>query len=146
MKITQDVRSQLETTQKQPLHTSNQSDKFSSLMGSHAEKLKEQELQKLLKDLTAQGEKIARFRSFRDLARYKRMVKGFIEESVQYGMDLKHSRSWTMEGNNRKLTTVEEVDKKLMELTEVVMDQEKKSIGILGLIGEIEGLLINLYR
>lgn len=44
-----------------------------------------------------------------------------------------------------KRSIVKEVDEKLLELTEVMMNQEKKAVNILGLIGEIKGLLINLY-
>ncbi len=43
------------------------------------------------------------------------------------------------------MTIVKQIDEKLMELTEQMMNQEEKSIQILGLIGEIKGLLINLY-
>lgn len=145
MKISQELRSQMELAQKNPRLSSNGSQKFDSLMETQSQKLKEQELQTLSKNITAQGERVARYRSFRDLAKYKRMVKDFVQESVQYGMDLKHAHSWNTSGQNRKLTTVEAVDNKLIELTETVMEQEKKQISILDIIGEIKGLLVNLY-
>ncbi|MFD1021124.1 YaaR family protein [Thalassobacillus hwangdonensis] len=145
MKITQDVRSQLDASQKQsPAFTKGRKD-FDALVHSQSEKLQKDQLNRLVKDINAQGDRLAKSRSFQDLAKYKRLIKGFLEESVQYGMNLKHSHSWNMNGQNRKLTIVESVDDKLNELTETVMDQEKKSIDILGVIGEIKGLLINLY-
>ncbi|WP_431802071.1 YaaR family protein [Halobacillus andaensis] len=88
---------------------------------------------------------MARFRSFRDLAKYKRLIKDFLEEAVQYGYNVKQSHSFDLNGRGRKLTIVESLDEQLTELTEAVMDQEKRSIDLLGIIGEIKGLLINLY-
>ncbi|WP_026568960.1 MULTISPECIES: YaaR family protein [Sediminibacillus] len=145
MKISQEMRSKVEASPKNIPQTVRGSKSFGTLVESQSHKLKEMELQKLMSDLTAQGERLARARSFRDLAKYKRMVKNFVKEAVQYGMELKHSHSWNMDGNNRKLTTVENIDEKLVELTEGVLEQEKKPIDILGLIGEIKGLLVNLY-
>ncbi|QTN01237.1 DUF327 family protein [Sediminibacillus dalangtanensis] len=145
MKISQEMRSKVEASPKNIPQVDRGNKRFGTLVESQSQKLKEMELQKLMSDLTAQGERLARARSFRDLAKYKRMVKNFVKEAVQYGMELKHSHSWNMDGNNRKLTTVENIDEKLVELTEGVLEQEKKPIDILGLIGEIKGLLVNLY-
>ncbi|WP_186575688.1 YaaR family protein [Aquibacillus kalidii] len=145
MKISQELRSQLESAKKNPLQQSVGTKNFDSVVASESKKLKEQELNKLMQQLTSQGEKLAKFRSFSDLAKYKRMVKGFVKEAVQFGMDLKQSHSWSPDGHSRKLTIVEEVDEKLVSLTEMVLEQEKKSIRILDVIGEIKGLLVNLY-
>lgn len=43
------------------------------------------------------------------------------------------------------MSVVQVVDEKLVELTEEVMSKEKNSLNILGKIGEIKGLLINIY-
>ena len=43
------------------------------------------------------------------------------------------------------MKTVKMIDEKLIRLTEDVMDKENDGIAILGQIGEIKGLLINLY-
>lgn len=40
---------------------------------------------------------------------------------------------------------MKEIDDKLIQLTEEMMDQEKPAIDLLERIGEIKGLLINLY-
>lgn len=145
MKISQDIRSQLDSTKKNPLQQTTDTKNFNSYVTTQTSKLKEQELQEVMKQLTVQGEKLLRFRSFQDLAKYKRMVKGFIKEAVQYGMETKQSHSWNMEGNNRKLTIVAKIDDKLIELTDILLAQEKNSIGVLDVIGEIKGLLVNLY-
>ena len=145
MKITHDMRTQMESAQKQAAQQSQGRPRFDQLVQSQTRQLQEVQLNQLIKSINAQGERVARFRSFRDLAKYKRLIKDFVKESVNYGMNLKHSHSWNQYGQTRKLTLVESVDVKLAELTEAVMDEEKKTIDLLGLIGEIKGLLINLY-
>ncbi|WP_058305627.1 YaaR family protein [Gracilibacillus massiliensis] len=145
MKISQDMRTQLDALNKKEQQARPPSQRFDTLVKQQSTQMQQAQLQKLMSELTAQGQKIARFRSFKDLATYKRMVKRFVKEAVDYGLTLKQSHSFMLDGDNRKLTIVEEVDEKLVELTESVMDQEKNSIQILDLIGEIKGLLINLY-
>ncbi|KGP89932.1 hypothetical protein N780_09860 [Pontibacillus chungwhensis BH030062] len=145
MKIGQDLRSQLDSAQKNIRPNSTGPQGFGQMVQSESQKMRQQELHRLMGDITKQGEKVARFRSFKDLAKYKRLVKSFVQESVQYGMDLKQSHSWSMDGQSRKLTLVQSVDEKLAELTDEVMNQEKKSIDVLDIIGEIKGLLVNLY-
>lgn len=104
-----------------------------------------QEMEKLITDITKQGEKLATFRSFQDLAKFKRMIKQFLNEAVYDGLKLDETRSFNTTSFTHKMTTVKEVDEKLVELTEDLMDQEKKTVDLLGLIGEIEGLLVNIY-
>ncbi|WP_226038391.1 YaaR family protein [Aquibacillus saliphilus] len=145
MKISQDLHAQLESSKKNPLSQSKGTKSFDAVVESQTQKLKQQELQKLMTQLTNQGERLTKFRSFKDLAKYKRLVKDYVQETVQYGMNLKHSHSWSMDGDSRRLTIVKEIDKKLVELTDELMDTEKRSLGILEIIGEIKGLLINLY-
>lgn len=118
---------------------------FGKLVQSQSHKMKQQEVERLMNDITKQGEKIARFRSFRDLAKFKHMIKQFLEETVYSGYELNESRNFNMSSHSHKMTTVKEVDEKLVQLTEDMLDQEKKTVDLLGLIGEIRGLLINLY-
>lgn len=98
----------------------------------------------MMKNITLQGEKLARSRNFKDLAKFKRLIKSFLGETVSGGLRIKKEQSFNRNGSSH-LTLIKQVDEKLIELTEQVMSQEKKTVDILGLIGEIKGLLINLY-
>lgn len=136
---------QTQTETKHPRPAAAETKSFNKMVQSQTQNLKQQELQQLMKNITVQGDRVARFRSFRDLAKFKRMVKGFLQETVYNGLDLQKSHSFNVEGKSRQLAIVKEVDEKLLELTEEIMNQEKKTVDILGLIGEIKGLLINIY-
>ncbi|WP_075979807.1 YaaR family protein [Bacillus massilinigeriensis] len=145
MKINQDLRLNIDNSRQDHKLTNGEGLKFSELVQKHDSKMQVDQLQRLLKDIESAGSRLANSRTFKDLAKYKTLVKRFIKETVDFGMDLKQSQSWNQFGQGRSLKIVETVDKKLVELTEEVMKKEGKSIDILGKIGEIKGLLINLY-
>ena len=60
-------------------------------------------------------------------------------------MELKQSHTWNRSGEGRRLKIVDTIDEKLIELTEDILNEERDSVEILAKIGEIKGLLINLY-
>lgn len=118
---------------------------FHQLLKSESKGMKQQEIQGMLKQISDQGERLAHYRSFQDLVKFKRLIKDFLKKTVSDGYQLERAHSFGFNGG-RQLELVKEVDEKLVELTEEVMDQEKKSVAILDLIGELKGLLINIYQ
>ncbi|GIO24264.1 YaaR family protein [Oceanobacillus sp. J11TS1] len=142
MKISSDILTPRDGNFKRPPQTNNPS--FQNLVQSHSEQLKTQEFTQLVKQITEQGDKLSRYRSFRELVKFKRMVKNFLEKATSEGYLLEKKQSFGMQGS-RQLSTVKAIDEKIVQLTEDLMDEEKKTIDILGLIGEIKGLLINIY-
>ena len=145
MKVNQDMRTQLDTIQRNTRTTGEVNTSFKGLVQSHTNKLGNQELQRLVQEITVHGNKLARYRSLRDLVKFKRLVKGFLEEAVSNGLELKQNHHFSLSGESRNLTIIQEIDEKLLQLTEEIMSHEKKSVDLLGLIGEIKGLLVNLY-
>ncbi|TMU82930.1 DUF327 family protein [Bacillus sp. BHET2] len=145
MKINQDHRVSLDNVSKDQRTGGTGQAKFGQLVQKQDQKMQMDQLNKLLGTIEDAGNRLAQSRTFKDLAKYKTLVKKFVREAVDFGMDLKQSHTWNQYGEGRKLNIVETVDRELVGLTEDVMDKEKKSIDILGKIGEIKGLLINLY-
>ena len=143
LKISNEVQSQTDVNYQRKNIAETQS--FQKLVQSQAQSLKQQELQQLIKNISLQGSKLARYRTLRELAKFKRMIKGFLQETVTSGYHLQKSHTVSFDGSSRKLAIIKEIDEKLLELTEEIMNQEKKTVDILGIIGEIKGLLINIY-
>lgn len=143
MRINQHLHSQLDTKQLQTNIEGGQS--FDQMIQSQSIKLKQEEMKHLMREISIQGDRLNRFRSVRELVKFKRLIKGFLEETVFNGLELQHAHSFSLHGDNRKLSIVKEIDVKLIELTEEIMNQEEKAVDLLGVIGEIKGLLVNLY-
>jgi uncharacterized protein len=145
MKINQDIRLNTDKIRSEQKTATNTSLKFNELVQKQDQKMQMGQLQSLLKDIESAGDRLSRSRTFKDLSKYKTLVKKFVKEAVDFGMDLKQSHSWNQYGQGRSLKIVETIDEKLVELTEGVLEKEGQSIDLLGKIGEIKGLLINLY-
>lgn len=143
MKISQDIHRQVDQAKYKNSSEGKQS--FEKIVQTQTEKLQQTEVQKLMKGITEQGERLAKFRSFKDLAKFKRMIRDFIQETVYNGLELSESRNFNMSSYSHKLVTIKEIDEKLVELTEDILDQEKKTVDLLDVIGEVRGLLVNLY-
>lgn len=119
--------------------------RFQQMVQTQDQKMQIQTLNRLIGDIEGAGQRLVRSRTFRELAKYKALVKRFVKEAVEYGLELKQSMSWNEYGQSRPLKTVETIDAKLVELSEEILNKEKSSLEILEMIGEIKGLLINLY-
>ncbi|WP_456265954.1 MULTISPECIES: YaaR family protein [unclassified Bacillus (in: firmicutes)] len=145
MKINQDMRLRLEKRELQAMKGSQTSASFKASMETQSGKLRLEQLTVMLSDIEVFGKKLAKSRNLKDLARFKGLVKRFVKETVDNGLNIETSRSFDIYGNTRTLALVKALDEKLVELTEEMMDQEKPSIDLLERIGEIKGLLINLY-
>ncbi|MEW4309594.1 YaaR family protein [Rossellomorea marisflavi] len=146
MKINQDLRIPVDNLPKDQRQAGSAQARFGQMVQQHDQKLHMEQLNQLLSTIGNAGSRLGHSRSFRDLAKYKTLVKKFLKEAVDYGVELQESHTWNQFGEGRKLRLVETIDQHLIDLAEAVMDQERPSIDILDKIGEIKGLLINLYR
>ncbi|MFN2748213.1 YaaR family protein [Bacillus sp. z60-18] len=145
MKISQELRTMIEKQQAPAIRGENAAASFKEKMNIQSGKLRFEQLTMLLTDIETFGKRLTKSRNFKDLARFKGLIKRFVKEAVENGLTLENSRSFDLYGNSRTLSIVKELDEKLVQLTEELMDQEKPSIELLERIGEIKGLLINLY-
>lgn len=145
MKINQEIRTPSEAGNRQLRVNLDEQQTFKGLVQSQASKLQNQELENLMNNITKQGNKLARFRSLRDLAKFKQMIKRLLKETTNSGLKWQSSHHFDPSGQSRKLALVKEVDEKLIELTEAIMSNERKTVDLLGIIGEIKGLLLNIY-
>lgn len=144
MKIDQTLRAsverRIENRQAQKLP-----DNFALHVKNSGSKLELAAFNRMISDIEQQGRRVSTSRTFKDLARFKSLIKRFVEEAVDHGLNLEQERGWNMEGYARTLSTVQEIDMKIVELTKMVLDKQRNSLDILDKIGEIKGLLINLY-
>nr|WP_199801048.1 YaaR family protein [Bacillus pumilus] len=139
------MRLLLEKRELQGIKGSQTSASFKASMETQSGKMRLEQLTVMLSDIEVFGKKLTKSRNLKDLARFKGLVKRFVKETVDNGLNIETSRSFDIYGNTRTLALVKALDEKLIELTEDMMDQEKPSIDLLERIGEIKGLLINLY-
>lgn len=128
------------------LRANNQnSNRFGDMVVKQGSKMQTEQLTRLMGDISAAGDRVAKNRSLRELARFKTLVKRFLQEAVDHGLETKQSHTWNRFGEGRRLKIVETIDEHLVELAKELLEEEKETIDLLDRIGEIKGLLINLY-
>ncbi len=145
MKINHDIPIKLEKSRQDAKEFQTGNGRFQQMVQTQDQKMQIQTLNRLIGDIEGAGQRLVRSRTFRELAKYKALVNRFVKEAVEYGLELKQSTSWNEYGQSRPLKTVETIDARLVELSEEILNKEKSSLEILEMIGEIKGLLINLY-
>src|SRR5690625_1991964 len=128
MKIDRELRSKVEQKPFAKKQTGKQN--FAEMVRTKSEQMRQQDLETLLNDITKQGEKVARFRSFKDLARFKRMIREFLEEAVFDGLSVKEVRNFHPDHFSHRLITVEKIDEKLVQLTNDLLNKEKKAVDL----------------
>lgn len=104
----------------------------------------QEKLTGLMKDITAQGEKIAKHMDIRDMKKYRQLVKDFMNEVVNRSHKFSRENFLDRRGRHRVYGMVKLVDKNLDDLAEELVKDEKDHISILGKVDEIRGLLLDI--
>lgn len=102
-------------------------------------------LDEMMADIEEKGKDLTESRTVESLFEYKDMVKGFVEEAVNFGLRIEERRGLSRSTRSKVLRVVSAVDEKLLELTDIIIAQEESKIKILQKVGEIQGLLVNIY-
>lgn len=118
---------------------------FEDMLQNSNRKFSSERLNQLLGEIESQGKRLSTAQTVKDLHQYKNLIKDFVKEAINFGMQLSQNKNWDQQGHARTHTLVKQVDQQLIELTDHILNKEKKQIDVLNKIGEIHGLLINLY-
>ena len=118
---------------------------FEAVMDKKRSDLTLESLNQKMKEIENQGSKLVESRTVDNLRKYKKLVKDFLNDAVKNGLQLKEERGFNQYGSTRLYKLVKEVDKKLIDLTDAVLGKEAKGLDLLRMVGEIKGMLINLY-
>ena len=102
-------------------------------------------VESLMMDITSQGERIARHMDIRDLKRYRGLVKEFLNEVVYRSHKFSRENFLDRRGRHRVYGIIRKIDETLDALAEELVADEKDHLAILSRIGEIEGLLLDIF-
>lgn len=121
-----------------------QNKSFSDMMQQQDERASQEQLQRILNQISMQGERLAKSMTVRELRQYKLLVKQFLEETARRGVQLRDTRGWDRRGRSKRYKLLEEVDQQLLTMADDMLESEQGRIDLLHKIGEIRGMLINL--
>ena len=98
----------------------------------------------LLSDITAQGNRLAEHMDIRDMKKYRGLIREFINEVVYHSHKFSRENFLDRRGRHRVYGLIKLIDANLDELAQELVKDEKDHISILGRIGEIRGLLLDI--
>lgn len=103
------------------------------------------ELQKSIEDIKDAGERLVRFPTLKGLEEYQQMVKLFLSEALKKIYKVETKEGLTKPGQSKKVYTyVERVDELMEEMVFNFVKDQKKAIGLVDTINEIQGLLCSI--
>ena len=117
---------------------------FQRVLYQAERKVRTETLDELMRDIEETGEQLVEERTLLLLGRYKRLVRQFLQEAVKNGLAWTSEESY-VQGRFRVYHLVKRVDERLLEMTEELLKSEEGHLRLLALVGEIKGLLVELY-
>jgi uncharacterized protein YaaR (DUF327 family) len=118
---------------------------FSEMMQQNDGKTAVTELNRMLEQIQMQGERLSKSMTVRELRQYKLLIKKFLEETARRGVQLRDTKGWDRRGRSKRYKLLEEIDENLLAMADDLLEHEQGRIEILQKIGEIRGMLINLF-
>ncbi len=119
---------------------------FKFTLASHIEEAELQErLSALMEQITMEGEKLAKRKDLRDMKHYRGLVKAFMNEIISRSHSFSRENFLDRKGRHRVYGIVRLVDQNLDDLAQELMKEEKDNLAILSKIGEIRGLLLDIF-
>jgi uncharacterized protein YaaR (DUF327 family) len=118
---------------------------FGDVMQQQDGKTTNSELTRVLEQIQLQGDRLAKSMTVRELRQYRLLIKKFLEETARKGIQLRDTKGWDRRGRTKRYKLLEEIDENLLAMADDLLESEQGRIEILHKIGEIRGMLINLF-
>jgi uncharacterized protein YaaR (DUF327 family) len=116
---------------------------FSQSFNQARDRRSGEELKRMIDDIKKRGNRLVLTKTYADVAAYKRMIKDYLESILKYMYDLKKDVSFWQ---TQYFLTVDTIDGKLEELTNMLLSEERENLNIASTIDEIQGLIVDIYR
>lgn len=132
----------LTETQKQAVQ---QNDNFKFMLaGNIEEKDLQAKLSAMIGEISDFGKRISKKTDIRDMKHYRGLIKEFLNEVVYRSHSFSRENYLDRKGRHRVYGIIRLIDQNLDELAQELIKDEKDNIKILNLVGDIEGMLLDI--
>lgn len=105
----------------------------------------EAQLKVMVEEITQQGNRISKHMDIRDMKKYRTLIKSFLNEVLSRSHEFSRENFLDRRGRHRVYGIIRKIDDTLDALAAELVKDEKDHIGILSTIGEIRGLLLDIF-
>ena len=99
----------------------------------------------LMEEITMQGERISKKKDIKDMRKYRSLIKEFMNEVVSRSHSFSRENFLDRKGRHRVYGIIRLVDETLDELAKELVKEEKDNLTILQKIGDIRGLILDIF-
>ncbi|MGV8980948.1 YaaR family protein [Clostridium sp.] len=103
----------------------------------------EQQLKDMMEDIKKKGNRLSITKCFADVKAYKNLIREYLDSVLKHMYEVKKDISFWQ---TQYFITVDTVDVKLEELTQMLLSQEKENLDVANTIDEIAGLIVDIYK
>lgn len=105
----------------------------------------QEQLTAMIEEITRQGDRLSKRMDVRDMKKYRSLIKGFFNEVVSRSHEFSRENFLDRRGRHRVYGIIKLIDDNLDQLAKELVKDEKDHIAILSKIGEIRGLLLDIF-
>jgi uncharacterized protein len=116
---------------------------FSQNFNFAREKKSEEQLKEMLEDIKKKGSRLVVTKCYADVRIYKKMIQEYLKSVLSYMYSIKKDISFWQ---TQYFITVDTIDQKLEELTQMLLSNEKDNLDIASTIDIITGLVVDIYK
>ncbi|MCL2253924.1 MAG: YaaR family protein [Lachnospiraceae bacterium] len=99
----------------------------------------------MMEQINDQGARLAKKRDIRDMKRYRGLIKEFMNEIISRSHEFTRENYLDRRGRHRVYGIIRLVDDTLDELARELVKDEQDHLSILEKIGEIRGMLLDIF-
>ncbi|MGK0467237.1 YaaR family protein [Clostridium sp.] len=103
----------------------------------------EQQLKDIMDDIKKKGNRLSITKCFADVKAYKNLIKEYLDSVLKHMYEVKKDISFWQ---TQYFITVDILDTKLEELTQLLLNGEKENLEVANTIDEISGLIVDIYK
>ena len=121
-------------------------DSFKFMLASNIEEAElANRLNLMMEEIVMQGDKIVKRMDIKDMRRYRTLIKEFMNEIVNRSHKFSRENFLDRRGRHRVYGIIRLVDETLDELAQALVSEQCDKIDILAKVGEIRGLLLDIF-
>ncbi len=116
---------------------------FSQSFNFAREHKSEQQLKEMHDKIKKKGNRLSITKCYVDVKAYKSMIKEYLTSVLSHMYSIKKDISFWQ---TQYFITVDVIDSKLEELTQMLLSEEKEKLNVASTVDEIAGLIVDIYK
>ena len=116
---------------------------FSQSFSFARERRSEEQLKEMLDNIKKKGNRLVISKCYSDVKAYKNMIKEYLQAVLRNMYNIKKDISFWQ---TQYFITVDTIDEKQEELTQMLLNGETDNIKVAASIDEISGLVVDIYK